>query len=413
MPKADFSLGFRFAGAAHLAGPEGSPIWPPEPCRVVAAMLATAFHHRLDSRCLETLETLPPDVHYCEDALPSPSYELSVPANHDGKHHSAMRQRPYVCLPRTDIHAAYTWRIPHDQVRPLMDIGIRISHLGAGASLVTAGALTIPPVPTLVPDREGHRSLRCAPAGYVQALIGAFENGNPAPYLGKDIRYRWADQHPQECGGPWSPTSGALRLSQPVDAADGVHFASAIRSAVMSTLGDIPPEVHGHDSASSVHVAWVPIPHRDVLLGIGCWIPKSMAPAHALRVTTAFARLRELRFRGRRLPLDIGGQGLLQDRVWAGYSNTWESATPIALLRHPRRQLSADDVIAEGLIRDGYPEPERIQITQWGVPARTRRCRTPRVHAVITWPHPLRGPVLAGAERHYGLGLCRPVNTVR
>lgn len=260
---AEFCLGLRFAGSAHLAGPDGRPIWPPEPCRVVAAMLAAASHHRLDPAPLHVLEAVAPEVSYCEDALPAPDYQLSVPGNQTVRHPLALRKRPYMVLPRIEVHAAYTWPVPPDSVVSLSAIGQRVSHLGAGVSLVTADRLIEAPEPILVPDRKGHVSLRCAPRGYIQALLNAFKTGQPAPYQGQEVCYRWGDHASSEKAGPWRSTAGALRLSEPIDAMDGVHLAAAVRAAVMSVLDDIPPEVHGHDPTSTVHVAWVPIPHRD------------------------------------------------------------------------------------------------------------------------------------------------------
>lgn len=408
MATTEFCLGFRFAGSAHLAGPDGTATWPPEPCRVAAAMLAAASHHGLDPTPLQAIEGSGPEIYCCEDALPAPDYQLSVPGNQTAKHHLALRNRPYLTLPRAPVHVAYRWQVAAELAPALGEIGRRVSHLGAGVSLVTADCLTELPALTLLPDQAGHRSLRCAPSGYIDALLEAYRTGKPAPFMGRDIRYRWADRDLAEISGPWNPESGALRLTEPVDVADAVHFAEAVRCAVMSVLGDVPVEVHGHDGAASVHVAWVPIPHRDVLLGISCWIPRTMTAAQAQRVTAAFARLRQVRFRGRLLNLGLGGQGLLQDRIWSGLAHEWASVTPIALQRHPRRNLTAEQILADGLVADGYPEPQSIRITQWGANARTRHSRAPRVHAVIRWQEPLRGPVLLGAERHFGLGLCRP-----
>ena len=134
-------------------------------------------------------------------------------------------------------------------------------------------------------------------------------------------------------------------------------------------------------------------------------------------------------------PLQLSPAGVTIKRsLWAGpyldKARVWASVTPIVLDRHLKRydddrirELIADSCANIGLPR---PDPTRIQVgkhsaiegvppawqvsgappwTRWRVPeSLTSRLR---LHAVIDFGHEISGPVLLGAGRFTGLGLCR------
>jgi CRISPR-associated protein Csb2 len=109
----------------------------------------------------------------------------------------------------------------------------------------------------------------------------------------------------------------------------------------------------------------------------------------------------------------------LQPETWTRPASTWATVTPIVLPRFSRRGLSTEDVIA-GACRDaGYPLPVAVRVGSApmlpGVPhvrsfirpQRPGRPHRPLTHAVIQFGGPIRGPVLLGAGRYLGFGLCR------
>lgn len=114
---------------------------------------------------------------------------------------------------------------------------------------------------------------------------------------------------------------------------------------------------------------------------------------------------------------------------------TWATATPIVLDRHPKekdgeaRQTEIAELIADACTRIGLPRPvtvvpdkhSAIRGTEpakpspksprwkyWGLPGALRgRVLT---HAVLVFEHEVEGPIVLGAGRFMGLGLCLPLD---
>lgn len=124
---------------------------------------------------------------------------------------------------------------------------------------------------------------------------------------------------------------------------------------------------------------------------------------------------------------------LLLPETWCAPARCWATVTPIALDRNPRALghhdpakharavASAVESIQEAARRQGLPTPEvelaRQSMVHGGLPAnefprfppaaagRDREARV-LVHAVLTFPEAVAGPLILGAGRYYGLGLC-------
>lgn len=115
-------------------------------------------------------------------------------------------------------------------------------------------------------------------------------------------------------------------------------------------------------------------------------------------------------------------------------SRVWASATPIVLERHLKRKDDAEkrELVANACVHSGLPRPDtdRIRVgkhsaiegmpaarplageppwTRWKVP--NSLASRPLVHAVIDFGQKVSGPVLLGAGRFTGLGLCRRLDT--
>jgi CRISPR-associated protein Csb2 len=109
----------------------------------------------------------------------------------------------------------------------------------------------------------------------------------------------------------------------------------------------------------------------------------------------------------------------------------WSTVTPIALDRHPdpqRADEEAADIIAAACLRIGLPKPSEVRIhkhpaitgaiSAWpagGAPRWTGWARPgplanrPLTHATLRFKDPVAGPVILGAGRFFGLGLCLPI----
>ena len=138
------------------------------------------------------------------------------------------------------------------------------------------------------------------------------------------------------------------------------------------------------------------------------------------------------------LLLTLSGEGArrsLNPAPYVALANTWGTCTPIVLDRHlkAKRSDEREDEIM-GLVRDacaniGLPEPTRISTGKHSAvqaaPSAYRSGRAPRwtgwrlpeslgsrqlAHAMIQFKERVRGPVILGAGRFIGLGLCRALD---
>lgn len=227
----------------------------------------------------------------------------------------------------------------------------------------------------------------------------------------------------------------------------------------------VPAQLSGHRAdgrpMEGPHVAVVPLPfvgHRHasgLLLGVALVLPDGIEDADRAAVYRALARWEddvrrhdpEQDVEAPRLPLHLGRAGVLElercefgalpatlrPGTWTGPATAYRTVTPIALDRNPGDLRSrnpaalatalanARETIATACEHIGLPQPTAVEI--WpaaplvGAEKARRFPRFPgtgrspdRVltHARICFAEPVEGPVLLGAGRYHGLGLCRP-----
>jgi CRISPR-associated protein Csb2 len=132
--------------------------------------------------------------------------------------------------------------------------------------------------------------------------------------------------------------------------------------------------------------------------------------------------------------VDISAKTALDPRRWCRVSTRFITATPIALDKNPgnlrsnqdgtarKAALEAQQSISDACFRVVGARPYSVEVSlapllpgaqyvrdflPWpGRPGRTARVR---VHADIRFEAPVKGPLLLGAGRYFGLGLCLPV----
>jgi CRISPR-associated protein Csb2 len=125
----------------------------------------------------------------------------------------------------------------------------------------------------------------------------------------------------------------------------------------------------------------------------------------------------------------------LQSWSWTRPSRRWASATPVALDRHPgdlhdpdpaaraRAFEAARISVVESVQRIGLRPPVEVDVLRSCVLPGTAKPRTyPRfpidthkqqrvlVHVRLVFAEPVCGPLLLGAGRYQGMGLCAPVD---
>jgi CRISPR-associated protein Csb2 len=208
---------------------------------------------------------------------------------------------------------------------------------------------------------------------------------------------------------------------------------------------------------------------RGRLLGVAIVVPRRVSPEEqkALNPVLFYAREDESPDDGwyagtpRQLDLTMGRAGVwrveladedprvaLRPEVWTGRtwsegddvgSTLWATVTPIVFDRHPKETWSGSDaprvraekqaaywrevesMIAEACERIGLPRPVEVTASPTsvfqGAPSSGQIPRTLRkdgtqkrqTHAVIQFDTRFVGPVLLGAGRYRGYGLCRPL----
>lgn len=242
-------------------------------------------------------------------------------------------------------------------------------------------------------------------------------------------------------------------------ASRATDLARALRAALIEIHGveNLPSTLSGHVNGAPTdqpHIAFVPLPfvgheHADgALMGCALILPRDLGRSDRellLRLVGNWEKQRankggELTLAGGTLPpflvrrVDVSARAALDPSRWCRASTRFITATPIALDKNPGNLRSnhertahkaaqeAQQIISDacrhvvGLrpvsvevslapmltggqhVRDFLPWPRR--------PGRTPRVR---VHADIRFGSRVEGPLLLGAGRYFGLGLCLPV----
>ena len=116
----------------------------------------------------------------------------------------------------------------------------------------------------------------------------------------------------------------------------------------------------------------------------------------------------------------------LDPDTWTRESRIWASVTPVVLNRHfdgKDKWERAAESVKDACLHIGLPRPREVLLHPVslveGVPhareypqlmRKTGGGRRSHNHAVIVFDEPVRGPVLVGAGRFRGYGLCRPMD---
>lgn len=305
-------------------------------------------------------------------------------------------------------------------------------------------------------DRHQQVEPRVLPATFIRYRAGSRATTRPAARSVFDERWIVFAR----ATGPRLPITSVAGLSR------------QFRRALMSVADEPIPEIlSGHQpngsASGSVHLAIVPLPFvtgpypDGALLGLALVLPRSAEDDARRSVMRAVGKLEQ---RGHKVQddetaeqsdqptvvLDLGSAeplvlkrvvwgddagSTLWPRSWVRPSRRWASATPMALDRNPgdlhdrdpiartRAFESARASIVESVQRIGLPPPIEVDVVRSCVLPGTAKPRSyPRfpidgrkpqrvlVHVRLVFDEPVRGPVLIGAGRYQGMGLCAPVD---
>lgn len=373
-----------------------------------------------------------------------------------------------VIIPQTPTFA-FLWRDADaaEHRRALERLCARLTRLGHSSSLVRCNVVDRDISPTLVPSDDGDITLRVIGAGQLKRLERAF-----AQHCGVENRVLPArPQRYCPVFEVATPTAYAESVfstdwivfervggSRPVSSRS-TDLARALRGAMLEQHGDkgLPATLSGHAEnvpTEQPHVAFVPLPfvgyeHADgAIMGCALVLPHQLPTSDRKTLFRLVAKWEKeradkrgtLTLAGGTLPplrvrrVDLSAKKSLLPKLWCRVSTRFITATPIALDRNPgnlrsnqdrtarKAALEAQQSISDACLRVVGVRPVSVEVSlapllpgaqhvrdflPWpGRPGRTPRVR---VHADIRFEERVRGPLLLGAGRYFGLGLCLPV----
>lgn len=422
--------------------------WPPHPSRLFSALMAACYEAEMGEsglNVLRWLETLGPPQIYASEAAVRRSTTVFVPVN-DARHEDAFpdfrTKQPcsFPCVVPEEPRVYFIWPdvTPQGiQRAALAHLASHVTCLGSSRSFVQMTLCTHPPAPNWLPVEQGTDVLRIPAPGRVDELNTRYDLGLP-PTPGRLQPYIRAD-HPQGVTPPQSHFGEMVVLRQTkgptLSLPATMALMEALRKAVMSVAGDHAPALlHGHGQAD--HIAWLPLPfvgdrHADGhLLGAALVFPRHTSAAERMNILASLARTDRVRLRDGRdwyfaaQPYDR--RLALQPTTWTRPSRTWSSVTPIVLdcYPKPKRGLNEAAIIRQACGYIGLPTPKAVYPHYLGriagVPPssafqvhRAGKSKRLYTHATLQFAEPVQGPIMLGAERYFGLGLCRPVADAR
>ena len=382
------------------------------------------------------------------------------------------RTFPVVVPARSSFAFLWPEAEPAEHLEALHRLCDRVTRLGHSSSLVGCIIVERLIEPTLVPHKTGEHALRVVGPGQLERLEEAYKRhqaveprvlpARPQRYgepIGEDDSQRPRSVFTDE----WIVFE-RIGGQRPL-ASRGIDLAISLRRALIEIHAreNLPAVLSGHDAkgerASQPHLAFVPLPwvgheHADgSVQGIALIMPRAIAPEERTALMRLLAKWESKR--GDKdddyavelgTPSDLGhplhvrfrrvempNKAALNTARWCKPSRRFVTATPIALDRHPgnlrsnvertahKAAAEAETSIADACERIGLPRPSVSvslapllpgaqhvrQFAPW--PPQPGRARRARVHAEIEFSEKVCGPVLLGAGRYFGFGLCLPV----
>jgi CRISPR-associated protein Csb2 len=437
--------------------------WPPHPARFFSALVAAFYESGLgqvERKALEWLERQEPPSISASEAYERRGVRAYVPVNDpeaSGKDGNPFipigRKRQPRYFPSFHPEKPFVYFIwpctePEQQIelqqhiQALSNIAERVTYLGSSASLVQVRLCPSAPSPTFVPDEAGEVVLRVIGPGRLQSLSEAYELGNRPPPS------RWAAYRQVSEVGPESSAATSVfgdifvfwlksPRGQRLSIQRTLAVTNAMRGRLLQLAGGRPPDLlTGHDRHP--HCAYIALPfvgrqYADGhIIGVALVLPKRISPDDRRSVLRVLGTLKDkplLFIPGRgqwTMEHIISGTAQLETlrvQTWTNPAYEWCSVTPVLLDQFPKDKpgRTAGEIIARSCGYIGLPAPVDIKISPYaslvGVePAcqfLTRRHpgNVPRyaTHLTLTFDRRVRGPIVLGAGRYFGLGLLRPM----
>lgn len=444
-------------GRAHAAEFRDSakPEWPPHPARLFSALVAA--HHDTNGTAAEReallwLEKQDPPHITAKAAGVADEVITFVPTNYaakSGSTHPEQRVKQPRSFPAQGPESPivrFVWptmEAPARYTEALERLTARVPSLGRACSLVRmsvieSDAAVAQAESNYVPDDAGKEILAVAGDGRLEELERTYL-AQRRPQQGSPARYNHGDsgKGTAEAEGHFGEMIVLRRMSGvgfPIEST--TLLTKRLRKAFLSQAGEggqLNAMLSGHEGelpGSAPHVAFAALPNvggqfsDGRLMGLAVILPRSISRMDRRKALRACASLNSMNL-GDGLgewELEIANFDVaplaLQTNTWMRRSLRWTSVTPILLDRYPKKDLTAEELLVTACQRAGLPLPSHCSYGTHpdsdaglkGVPpvfafAPSRWA----IHATLEFRVAVKGPVLIGAGRFFGMGLMKPV----
>jgi len=336
----------------------------------------------------------------------------------------------------------------------------KVGYIGDTSSLVQMWVEDNPPPPTLVPAEPSRSTQRLRVFRTLAELEADYKRDCEAgEYRPRSFKWGYYREPEEEKAPMRSSHFGELFILRCVagstlDITDALWLTKTLRDAAIRLWEDrhgtpIPEWLSGHtpdgqkSERENGHLAFVALPnvgheHADgELKGIALAVPQDVTKAEQDLLMDALFPWDDQTGETQPLQLTLGRLGVwrlelessafprmvaLRKSVWIGPAERWASVTPIVLDRYPKNgESEAEEMVKSACERIGLPRPREVVLMPGslfvGAPPAKRFPALPKkfgktldqhTHALLIFDEPVRGPVLLGAGRYRGYGLCRP-----
>jgi len=448
-------------------GDEGE--WPPSPARLVSAFVAadgTRDRMRATSGVeLDLLERAGAPTIVCSPddgagVLRSALLERFVVVDRAAKNTTqdyparsaeGVRMSARMC-PREPV-ITYVWPevvASEAEMAGLRARAARIGYFGCADSPARVQVSTDAVSPevsagrTWTPDPGGQVVLPTVEPGFVAQLDGLFD----AFTAGQWVRRAWVPTRRTTYRTPTPPPAAVacgvgptmwLELSRTVSGRHVLRVTDRLRQAVFTHLQDVlgpearlPTVITGHngpvdgwEQAMFLALPHVGVPHATGrIAGAAVCLPATAATDVVEAVRDAVSRIRHLNM-GQGLSIGVNpsrcsaGPRASDPARWSTPARRFASAFPVVHERFRKGGPVFDDAVA-WCRHASLPDPvavcfDRLPLLAGAVQlraheaSRTGRPSTPHGHVIVEFAEPVRGPVVLGRARTFGLGLLAPV----
>jgi len=258
---------------------------------------------------------------------------------------------------------------------------------------------------------------------------------------------------PEAAGTVFSPDLVVFRLESdtpPLGLTDSLAVVQRWRQALLSvseTLSEPLREILSGHTASGAplqrpHLALFPLPRvgslqgHGQIVGLAAALPIHLSDEQRSQMLDLLSQVRELRLgpRGLWYLVRVCGSrapATFRATTWTAHpsgARYWASMTPVAFDRHPKVKNNTSSyeeaaaMVASACVAVGLPSPLEVILTHGsphpGVPPAPAFPRIERknggqrrhAHVVLIFHTPVAGPILIGAGRYRGYGLCKPLD---